>query len=200
MKSTDFDAFRLVGGTALSLQRGHRVSIDLDLFTDASYGTIDFSKIETYLQQHWPYFDTLKDIPVGIGKSYFVGLSSVNCIKLDIYYTDTFIEEYSFREGLRLASIHEIIAMKMDVISRGGRKKDFWDIHELIEDYSLATMFDLHKKRYPFDHSHEDLIYKMTDFAVADEDFDPVCLRGKHWEIIKLDLIELVDRYKVSYP
>jgi len=31
MASHTFDDFRLVGGTALSLYRGHRVSVDLDL-------------------------------------------------------------------------------------------------------------------------------------------------------------------------
>jgi len=42
MKSKEFDKFRLVGGTALSLQLGHRISVDIDLFTDADYGSIDF--------------------------------------------------------------------------------------------------------------------------------------------------------------
>lgn len=35
-----FEPFRLVGGTALSLQMGHRLSVDIDLFTDAEYGTL----------------------------------------------------------------------------------------------------------------------------------------------------------------
>ena len=33
--------FRLVGGTALSLLRGHRISEDIDLFTYQEYGAID---------------------------------------------------------------------------------------------------------------------------------------------------------------
>lgn len=32
----------------------------------------------------------------------------------------------------------------------------------------------------------------FSDFKTADEDFDPVCLKEKHWEIIKLDLIDFV--------
>ncbi len=44
MVSRPFDDFRLVGGTALSLYRGHRISVDIDLFTDALYGSIDFAK------------------------------------------------------------------------------------------------------------------------------------------------------------
>lgn len=38
--------FRLVGGTALSLQLGHRMSVDIDLFTDAPYRSVDFTAIE----------------------------------------------------------------------------------------------------------------------------------------------------------
>lgn len=34
MECPHFNPFRLVGGTALSLQRGHRISVDIDLFTD----------------------------------------------------------------------------------------------------------------------------------------------------------------------
>ncbi len=35
MQADVFNDFRLVGGTALSLYRGHRMSVDIDLFTDA---------------------------------------------------------------------------------------------------------------------------------------------------------------------
>ena len=40
MSSEVFKDFRLVGGTSLSLQRGHRKSIDIDLFTDIDYGSM----------------------------------------------------------------------------------------------------------------------------------------------------------------
>lgn len=42
MKLPSFADFRLVGGTALSLHLGHRMSVDIDLFTDKEYGSIDF--------------------------------------------------------------------------------------------------------------------------------------------------------------
>ncbi len=44
-----FKPFRLVGGTALSLQLGHRMSVDIDLFTDATYKSIDFKAIRKFL-------------------------------------------------------------------------------------------------------------------------------------------------------
>jgi nucleotidyltransferase AbiEii toxin of type IV toxin-antitoxin system len=39
MKAKEFEDFRLVGGTSLSLQRGHRLSVDIDLFTDSDCKT-----------------------------------------------------------------------------------------------------------------------------------------------------------------
>lgn len=46
-----FNPFRLVGGTNLSLRLGHRKSIDIDLFTEAQYGSLDFSQYEIPVQQ-----------------------------------------------------------------------------------------------------------------------------------------------------
>lgn len=181
-----FDGFRLVGGTALSLQIGHRESIDIDLFSDASYGSIDFKEIDTYLDKNFEYCDTLNIIPA-LGKSYFIGEDKTKNVKLDLYYTDSYIQPYIKIDNIRMASVEEIIAMKVDVIQRGGRKKDFWDLHELLNAYSINQMLDLHKQRYPYSHDTDLIIQNFTRFEQADNDFDPVCLKGKYWEFIKED-------------
>ena len=41
MQSDIFKDFNLVGGTCLSLQLGHRRSIDIDLFTAIDYGSMN---------------------------------------------------------------------------------------------------------------------------------------------------------------
>lgn len=46
MKADVFSTFRLVGGTALSLHLGHRESVDIDLFSDVPYGSLDFGSID----------------------------------------------------------------------------------------------------------------------------------------------------------
>lgn len=192
MASPVFDAFRLVGGTALSLQRGHRKSADIDLFTNAAYGSVDLGVINAFLRSSFPYVDGFNVQSLGLGKSFFVGDHASDCIKLDIYYTDDFISDIYCVEGIRMAGIDDIIAMKTDVIMRGGRKKDFWDIHELMDAYSLKDILALHLKRYPYVHNAPLIIQNFIDFSLADDDFEPVCMRGKHWELIKLDIIDLV--------
>lgn len=49
MKEETFAPFRLVGGTNLSLRLGHRMSDDIDMFTDAEYGSLDFRIFEKLL-------------------------------------------------------------------------------------------------------------------------------------------------------
>lgn len=192
METPEFSAFRLVGGTALSLQLGHRASVDLDLFTDAGYGSVDFERIDTYLKTHFAYYETFPFSVIGMGKSYYVGETSFSCIKIDMFYTDPFIRSIVERDGIRLADVEEILAMKIDVIQRGGRKKDFWDIHELLERYSIRDMFALHEERFPYTHDRQQIISNFTKFDHADDEYDPACFRNKYWEIIKLDIISAI--------
>lgn len=193
MQANEFKSFRLVGGTALSLYYGHRMSVDIDLFSDADYGSLDFKAIDLYLRSNYFYVDSLDISPMGMGKSYYVGRSSEESVKLDLYYTDDFIFPVENFNGLRLASKAEIAAMKLDVVQRVGRKKDFWDLDQLKEEFTIDRLFALHEKRYPYTHDRMLLLEKFTDFSQADEDFEPLCLRGRHWELIKLDIIDLVE-------
>ena len=191
MNAPVFENFRLVGGTALSLQIGHRESIDIDLFSDADYGTVNFEEIELFLKDTFNYVNSLNVLPA-LGKSYFIGHDENNTIKLDIFYTDTFIQPYIEEDGIRMATIEEIIAMKVDVIQRGGRKKDFWDLHDLLDSHSISQMIELHEKRYPYNHDEELIIKNFTLFDQADDDFDPMCFKGKYWEFVKEDFEEII--------
>jgi hypothetical protein len=192
MAAKEFKNFRLVGGTSLSLQIGHRESIDIDLFSDVEYGEIDFDALENYLETNFKYVDHLSNIISGMGKSYLIGEDEDNTLKLDIFYTDKFIQPIYLEDTIRMATIEEIIAMKLDVVQRGGRKKDFWDLHELFEKYSLTQMLDLHEQRYPYTHDRDLIIQNFTDFSIADDEFNPICFKGKYWEFIKEDIEEIV--------
>ncbi|QIH34821.1 nucleotidyl transferase AbiEii/AbiGii toxin family protein [Sphingobacterium puteale] len=194
MKADVFSTFRLVGGTALSLHLGHRESVDIDLFSDVPYGSLDFESIDNYLKDTFSYVDHLSNIAPAMGRSYTIGNDKNNSVKLDVFYTDPFIQEFIEEDNIRLASIEEIIAMKIDVIQRGGRKKDFWDLHELLDKYSISQMVALHEERYPFSHDEKTILMNLINFENADNDFDPVCLKGKYWEFIKADFEEVIGK------
>ena len=194
MGNSVFDPFYLVGGTSLSLRLGHRMSVDIDLFTNATYGSLDFSVFESYLRDNYNYY-YCTDITniVGMGRSYYVGDSEDDHIKLDMYYRDEMTDNCDIIDGIRLASMEDVIGMKVDVISRQGRKKDFWDLHELFNSYTIEEILAIHAARYEYTHNREEIIANFTDFSLADEEIDPICLKDKEWELIKLDFVENIE-------
>ncbi len=194
MNAEELRDFRLVGGTALSLHLGHRMSVDIDLFTDASYGSVDFEIIENFLKNSFNFVSgNFGDNPA-FGKSYLIGNSPTEIIKLDIYYSmDPFIDPYIVKDDIRLASLHDIVGMKLDVIQNGGRKKDFWDLHELLRTYDINDMLEIHKSRSEWTHEAAKIISNLTDFEEADLDPDPHCLLGKDWDLIKEDIEEAIN-------
>jgi hypothetical protein len=134
-------------------------------------------------------------LPVGFGRSYFIGSSLTDIVKLDVYYTDKFMSPIVLEENIRMASIEEITAMKVEVVSHGGRKKDFWDLHELLNRFPISEMLNLHQQRYPWNHNREGILEKFLDFEFANDDLEPICLRNKQWDIIKLDWMDEIERF-----
>ena len=196
MTIEDFAPFRLVGGTSLSLRYGHRMSDDIDLFTYAEYGSLDFHKLQDILKKEFPYCSGDCGAVVSFGVSYLVGNSKEDCVKLDLFYTDPFIRPMELQGDIRIASVDDIVAMKMDVLPRGGRKKDFWDLHLLHNHYTIEQMLSLYEERYPYGATREECIKGLIDFTFADSDPDPICLQEKAWQLIKLDFTEWVAELK----
>lgn len=197
MQFPELEAFRLVGGTALSLQLGHRISVDIDLFTDAQYGTIDFNAIDNRLIKEFLFVETGTEHNISFGKMYNIGDTSEKAIKLDLFYTDSFVFPIIKKDNIRIADIREIAAMKLEVISRSGRKKDFWDLIELLEHFSLSDLIGFFKQKYQYTEIEE--LYKgLTDFEQADNEVDPICVKGRYWELIKADIIDLVTDLKID--
>lgn len=187
-----FQPFRLVGGTSLSLQLGHRMSVDIDLFTDNEYGSIDYKDIREFFESRYPYCSSRNLDNVSFGTYFEVGNSKDDFVKVDLYYTDDFIENAIEFGKIRMATTNEIIAMKLEVILQGGRKKDFWDLHYFIDKVQLEEMIALFKKRYPYNEDFEQIKKLLLNFEKAENDLEPICLLGKEWEIIKLDFHQFV--------
>jgi predicted nucleotidyltransferase component of viral defense system len=184
-----FSTFRLVGGTSLSLQIGHRMSVDIDLFTDMDYGSINFEDIKNFLENKYDYCSYRNIERVGMGTYFEVGNSKTDFVKVDLYYTDNFVFEELIEDDIRMASENEIIAMKLEVVNQNGRKKDFWDLHYYLDKMSINEMIELYEKRYPYN-DFSNIKSQFMNFENADEDFNPICLLNKNWEEIKLDFIE----------
>ena len=106
MANTAFNDFVLVGGTALSLQLGHRMSVDIDLFTANAYGSMNLEDIKNALKNTFSYTDYLETLNGrNFGYMVYIGNCQAEKIKLDLFYTDDFIAPIVQQDGLRLASL-----------------------------------------------------------------------------------------------
>lgn len=131
---------RLVGGTALALQIGHRISADLDVF-----GAWDYNLDLTETLQD--VGDVQKDSGTPNGRMAFFHIDGVkvDCVAYDMYgWLEPPVEE----AGLRLASIRDIAAMKINAITNRGSRKDFVDLAFLLARHSLSEMFGWYLAKY----------------------------------------------------
>ena len=142
MSHEAFNDYYLVGGTALALQRGHRISIDIDMFTNLLYGDMKTTELKEALTSLFPYVESLEKLDeTRVVYSLFVGTDRNNCVKLDICYDENPVFPLIEVDGIRMVSEKDIAAMKLNAISQDRqRKKDFWDIHDLLESYPIDKL------------------------------------------------------------
>lgn len=133
------EGFLLVGGTALSLQIGHRISIDIDFFTQDEFEAQELLEYleQTYtFQLQYMHKNTLKGIINGV----FVDLLRHN-YKL--------IENPVIDEDIKMASRQDIAAMKVNAVAGNGtRVKDFIDIYFLLKEYSFSELIEFYCRKY----------------------------------------------------
>ena len=194
MASKAFDDLYLVGGTALTLQRGHRISIDIDMFTNALYGEMKTDEIKSALVEMFPYVDRLERLDETLMVySLFVGNSSDDCVKLDICYDENPIFPIVNIEGIRMLSEKDIAAMKLNAIAQDKqRKKDFWDIHDLLETYTIEDMVSFALKRFPWSLTLDNIIDGFKRLPSLNDYSEIRCLKGKYWEFVVEDLMEQI--------
>ena len=160
----------LAGGTALALYYGHRISVDIDLFSDFSFDTsriLDSLRQDHHLQLYFTAPDTIK------GR---IGETNIDIIA----HKYSLIRAPSELEGISVLSEPDILAMKLNAISISGqRSKDFIDIYFALRDrrYELHEIIDFYKIKYGQEgdmHVIKGLVY-FDDVDLADW---PVLLRS----------------------
>ncbi|MEN0045903.1 MAG: nucleotidyl transferase AbiEii/AbiGii toxin family protein [Bacteroidota bacterium] len=141
MQIPELNHFRLVGGTALSLLLGHRLSVDLDLFTDRH---TDFDNLKQVIPKHFPN-------ALFLTRSVNGQTWSVEGIKCDFFdWKVPFSESCLEVDSIRLATIKDIAAYKLEAFSDRRSEKDFRDIAEILKQHSFAEILNTFRKRYPF--------------------------------------------------
>jgi predicted nucleotidyltransferase component of viral defense system len=178
MKLPVLSDFLLVGGTALSLQYGHRISVDLDLFSTIEF---DNQTIVSALEKEFPGF-TYRNVTNPIGLFGYIDDIKVDFVK---YHHHPVIKPPSITEGIRFMSTPDIIAMKINAILKRGVKKDLWDIAELLNHYTLSDFIKFYHAKFPSQQLLISIPQAITYFDDAEETEDPISLKDQTWESVK---------------
>ena len=177
---------RLVGGTALALQYGHRQSIDLDFF-----GAVpgDREALIASLKQ-------LGTLTI-LNASSKILQTTLNGIKVDLvdYRYYDWIDEPLREENIVLASPKDIAAMKVNAAINRGTKKDFVDIFVLLQHYSLAEILAFYRQKYP-DYSEYRALLSLTYFEDAETQDMPKLFINNTWDEMKQTIVTAVKQFQ----
>jgi len=178
-----FSKLRLVGGTSLALQFGHRQSIDLDMFGELSD---DDEAIDKTIKGIAKSITVLKDSP-------HIKIYDLDGVKVDFvdYSRYPWIDDAIIEDGLRLASPKDIAAMKVNAIMGRGSRKDFIDLYFLLQHYSIQEILSFYKMKYP-EHNLFRALMSLSYFEDAEMQQVPTMFASTSWEEMKSTILQQV--------
>ncbi|MCF6223961.1 MAG: nucleotidyl transferase AbiEii/AbiGii toxin family protein [Flavobacteriaceae bacterium] len=179
-----FKNLRLVGGTSLALQIGHRESIDLDFFGELH---IDKFEILSALNR----FGKVK-----IRQSTKnINIFSVNGVKVDIVnYPYPWLQKIHLEDNIKLAGKSDIGAMKLSAITGRGSKKDFIDLFFLLKEFSFKEILSFYETKY-HDGSTFLVLRSLAYFDDADQEPMPKMIKNVDWDIVKEVITEKLKKF-----
>lgn len=163
------EGFALAGGTSLALRLGHRLSIDLDLFSTSSF---DPQSLAARL---------------GCGPDAIIGMADgtlqlrIKDVKVEfLRHAYPQLADHDIIQNIRMWSIQDVAAMKLNAISNRGSKKDFFDLAALLERLPLQTLLDSYQQKYQ-PASLMMVIRSLAWFEDANAEPDPISLQDQSW-------------------
>lgn len=181
MSENTFSDFNLVGGTSLALQMGHRNSIDIDLFGNSE---INFPLFIEKLSE-------FGEVKVAQSTKNIL-ITKINDVKVDfVNYKYPLLLEHLVIENIRMLSMKDIAAMKLNAIAGRGSKKDFIDLFFLLDKFSMKDILSFYEKKYK-DGSLFMVQKSLTYFDDADPQQQPKMFKDFNWETCKQKIINEV--------
>jgi len=182
-----FQNSRLVGGTALALQLGHRNSIDLDFFGEFQNSYIDFLNA----------FNNEELTVNSLQNTKSIHIFEIEGVKVDIVnYPYKWLEDPIEDDGIKLSGLKDIASMKLAAITNRGTKKDFIDMYFLLQHFSLNEMLGYYKTKYNTN-SIYNVIRSLVYFADAENDPMPKMYIPVIWDEVKSTIKESVEKISV---
>ena len=182
----EMQGMRLVGGTSLALQYGHRQSVDLDFFGKLQVTQDEILGMISRLGFEYKVLNQTKLILQLV----------VNKIKVDIIdYSYSWIDEPVVENGVVLASPKDIAALKINAIEGRGSKKDFIDVYMLLQHFSLDEILGFYTLKYP-NHSILMALKSLIYFEDAEPQIMPKMFISTPWDKMKRAIVKAVNDYQ----
>lgn len=192
LQSAMGDRFYLAGGTALALQIGHRLSIDLDFFSP----TEDIPSIRAELENA---LNPLQAIHASSAWGNLIYIA--HGVRMGFYgYGFPLVAPLVKTDGLRLASIEDIALMKLDAMLSRASRKDFYDLYFICQKIPLPEIFKQANVKYPSVRDFESQTTKrLVFFENAEQETDPVLLHEVKWGEVKKYFMGLAKSIEQSW-
>lgn len=182
----EMQEMRLVGGTSLALQYGHRQSVDLDFFGKLQVAQEDIFEMISRLGLDYKILNRTKLILQLL----------IDKIKVDIIdYNYDWIDAPIVENGITLASPKDIAVLKINAIEGRGSKKDFIDIYMLLQHFSLDEILSFYALKYP-NHSFLMAIKSLIYFDDAENQTMPKMFISTSWDSMKKYIVKTVNDYQ----
>lgn len=175
----------LAGGTALTLQFDHRISVDLDFFTSREDFDPDFI-IRTLTPLGW--VTTLRE------KGTLYGELKGAKISFIAYPYFTPKKPFIPYKNIQILDGFDIAVMKIIAISQRGKKRDFFDLYWYVENKeSLLDVLKRVDSQFPnLAHNYHHILKSLTYFEEAEDDPEPQIFFNITWNQIKQYFLKIV--------
>jgi len=176
----EFSNYYLVDGTALALQIGHRISIDLDFFGQNLLPKDKILQSIGHISEITALRSSFED-----SFNLYLGDLKIDIIRYDYKWIDDFV----IQDGIRMCGLKDIAAMKISAVGGRSTQKDFYDIYFLLEKFTLLEMFGFFRQKYAVENLFH-YITSLTFFEEADKDVQPKMIEPLKWDTVKKRIIK----------
>jgi hypothetical protein len=184
---SELNTFRLVGGTAVALQLGHRISVDIDFFSNEK---LSKQNIVQSLAALFP------GIQVFIGTNNI--RTSINGVRLELYdqWHTPFKRDPITIEGIRMATLHDIAAFKLEAITERREKKDYIDLYFIFNKLGEAAVLEDFRNYNPHI-SMKSILFALGEVSEASNNKSvmPEMLSKVDWDEIKESMLSAAKTY-----
>ncbi len=180
-------SFRIVGGTAVALQIGHRISIDIDFFSNEK---VSKKNILHVLSERFK------------GIEFFVGTdrvsAEINGVRVELYddWMIPFKNEPIITEGLRIASLDDLAGFKLNAITERREKKDYIDLFFLFNKVGFVSILEKLKEYNPYI-SYKSILFALSEVKTAEQNSSPMpnMLMDVNWIDINSSMLQAAKNY-----